>query len=317
MKAIKADLESHEESLQVRWSSLVGIRGALIAELDFPRSAVTESSNESWEKALAHLREITLPEYKQQFQHFEEETKSGYTTQVVGKLSFGISQTERILKRANQLLRNVKFGNVSYRFTWTINKDNERFYRMLTDKEFDNARGGLWDTAFYEKHGPIIDEFFDIIKDSRCAGSPAARHDAERRMNELLDYRSYFDFDMKEIRPDGSEISLRKGIGSGSGGEQILPFYVVLFASMASRYRTNRTDASGNTLRTVIIDEAFEKMSDQRAEKLINLIRDLGIQPILVNPSPTRAEMFCRITESGFIHRNIEDRRFEVTHWVG
>ena len=37
----------------------------------------------------------------------------------------------------------------------------------------------------------------------------------------------------------------------------------------------------------MIIDEAFEKkMSDQRAEKLINLIRDLGIQPILVNPSP-------------------------------
>ena len=108
-------------------------------------------------------------------------------------------------------------------------------------------------------------------------------------------------------------MSLKAGLGGSSGGEQMLPFYVVLFASMAHRCRTKKKGLDGNTLRTVLIDEAFEVVDSERTVQAIELMQRLGLQPILATPNE-RVGTFASMTGSGFIHRNLGGA-FEVSRW--
>lgn len=128
----------------------------------------------------------------------------------------------------------------------------------------------------------------------------------------VLDFKSYLKFDMKEIRDDGSVTSLRRGLAAGSGSEQALPYYVVLAASLASKMKTDRSDLSGHTLRSVLIDEAFANVDDEKACNMIKMLQGMGLQPILVIPDSERINRFCMLTGSAFYHQRIGNERFEV-----
>lgn len=296
------------------WNALVSYRRTYSGAVSSPDLDIESTGNEVWEIESERIRGNIIPGLERQFSEIEEEAKRGFTTSIVSKLRNGIASIRSTIRSVNRLLRDVPFGDIRYRFVCEPNRDYQSYYDMVTDGEFENALGGLWDDAFYRKHGQTVDEFFDTIRESRCGESGAARAEATLQKNALLDYKSYLVFDMKEIHDDGDEISLKRGIGSGSTGEQLLPFYIVLIASMARRCKTNRQGQEADTLRCILIDEAFNKIDDERTERMLDVIRSLGLQPIMATPGVNRADFFCQHTGSGFLHRRI-GKRIEVSSW--
>ena len=295
------------------WNVLVAFRRDHASAVPTERIDENDRGNEAWEREWNALETNIIPERRMLFERMEIETKEGFTTAIVGALRNGIVDVRRTIRETNAYLAECPFGDIRYRFDWSKNPDYAPYYDMIMDPDFDNALGGLWDEAFHAKHGAVIDSFFDTIRDSRCGETEQQRSEALARKRALLDYKSYLSFDMKEVRPDGSEVSLKAGLGGSSGGEQMLPFYVVLFASMAHRCRTKKRGIDGNTLRTVLIDEAFEVVDSERTAQAIELMQRLGLQPILATPNE-RVGTFAAMTGSGFIHRNLGGA-FEVSRW--
>ena len=295
------------------WNALVAYRREHASAVSAEQVDETDRGNEAWEREWSALETSVIPERRVLFERMEAETKEGFTTAIVGALRNGIVDVRKTIRETNAYLAECPFGDIRYRFDWSKNPDYAPYYDMIMDPDFDNALGGLWDDAFHAKHGAVIDGFFDTIRDSRCAETEQQRNEALARKRALLDYKSYLSFDMKEVRPDGSEVSLKAGLGGSSGGEQMLPFYVVLFASMAHRCRTKKQGLDGNTLRTVLIDEAFEVVDSERTVQAIELMQRLGLQPILATPNE-RVGTFAALTGSGFIHRNLGGA-FEVSRW--
>lgn len=295
------------------WNALVAFRRDNASAVSAEQVDENDCGNEAWEREWSVLETNIIPERRVLFERMETETKEGFTTAIVGALRNGIVDVRRTIRETNAYLAECPFGDIRYRFDWSKNPDYAPYYDMIMDPDFDNALGGLWDEAFHAKHGAVIDSFFDTIRDSRCAETEQQRNEALVRKRALLDYKSYLSFDMKEVRPDGSEVSLKAGLGGSSGGEQMLPFYVVLFASMAHRCRTKKQGLDGNTLRTVLIDEAFEVVDSERTVQAIELMQRLGLQPILATPNE-RVATFAAMTGSGFVHRNLGGA-FEVSRW--
>ena len=69
-----------------------------------------------------------------------------------------------------------------------------------------------------------------------------------------------------------------------SGGETQTPFYISILASIANEYRTDLDPEEANTPRLILFDEAFNKMDSERIKESITLLKNFGLQAILVAP---------------------------------
>ena len=81
----------------------------------------------------------------------------------------------------------------------------------------------------------------------------------------------------------GEEQRLSKTLSKKSGGETQIPFYIALLASFSQVCRI-RNKNQNNTLRVIILDEAFSKMDGERIRESIRLLRRFELQAIFSAP---------------------------------
>lgn len=107
--------------------------------------------------------------------------------------------------------------------------------------------------------------------------------DADKRWTErVTDVRNYFDFSATErIRETEEEYEHYSDSDGKSGGQKEKLAYTVLAAGLAYNYKIyDNKDA----FRTVVIDEAFLKSSDESAKFGLELFKNLDFQLITVTP---------------------------------
>ena len=64
-----------------------------------------------------------------------------------------------------------------------------------------------------------------------------------------------------------------------SGGETQTPYYVAIAASFTQLYSV------GETIRVIMLDEAFDKMDEERIQKMLEFFRSQDFQVILAAPT--------------------------------
>ena len=102
--------------------------------------------------------------------------------------------------------------------------------------------------------------------------------DADKKVvKEYTDYRSYLDFDIRITNKSGEVKYFSKIYGDMSGGEAQTPYYVAIAASFAQLY-------NADTVRLIMPDEAFDKMDDERIERMMKFFNSMGFQIILGTP---------------------------------
>ena len=69
-----------------------------------------------------------------------------------------------------------------------------------------------------------------------------------------------------------------------SGSETQVPYYVAIAASFYQLYRY------GNSVRLMLLDEAFDKMDDERIQSMMDFFNGLDLQVILATP-PAKIEV--------------------------
>ena len=145
---------------------------------------------------------------------------------------------------------------------------------------------GDWNIAsqsFNDKYQKEIDELFRMLIWDESETNSERREEYEKNIKKFTDYKTYVVFDLVVKGEDGTEQRLSRTLGSKSGGETQIPFYIALLASFSQVCRV-RSRNKNNTIRVIILDEAFSKMDGERIQESVKMLRKFGLQAVFSAP---------------------------------
>ena len=177
------------------------------------------------------------------------------------------------------------------------------FYQVIVDKGNQQMTAGdsldnLAATAdpVYERQ---VDELMEKIMadvDENTRARQEGRRPENVTLSDYVDYRTYLDYDIKVTNTvSGQQAYLSRVSRDSSGGENQAPFYVAICASLLQIYQK-----SENSIRLVLLDEAFSKMTSDRIRPMMELFRRLQLQVLLISTveKSTAIQPYCDITYS-------------------
>lgn len=247
--------------------------------------AIANDSNEEYDRDLSNLEKIELPRYMSDIQDSKELAYKKFRDDYIAKMKSNIEEVKRQIKELNDALKNSQFGTDSYNFLSEPRSEYKSYYDMIVDPMLMNEGGySLMSESFNEKYKKEIKELFDILIQNEVSGlSSDERKSYEEKIRRFTDYRTYLTFDMIVTDDKGHKQRLSKTMHQKSGGETQIPFYISLLASFAQICMV-RHNTRNNTIRLIVLDEAFSKMDGERIRQCIPLLRRFGLQAIFSAP---------------------------------
>ena len=206
----------------------------------------------------------------------------------------------------------LTYGEEVYRFELGPSRDPQlaAFYQVIVDKGNQQMTDGdsldnLAATAdpVYERQ---VDELMEKIMadvDENTRARQEGRRPENVTLSDYVDYRTYLDYDIKVTNTvSGQQASLSRVSRDSSGGENQAPFYVAICASLLQIYQK-----SENSIRLVLLDEAFSKMTSDRIRPMMELFRRMQLQVLLISTveKSTAIQPYCDITYSIVRHGDV------------
>lgn len=244
------------------------------------------AANDEYEKAYCEIRDYKLPMYREKIEKAKNDAMEQFKCDFIYKLRANIQSVQMKISELNNALKMARFGNDKYEFSVDPNPAYLNYYDMIMSNLLDDGTEGLFSYNFTEKYKSVIDNLFDQITsfDSNSEKSVKSVKIFSR-------YQTYLAFDLITTDSNGRREKLSKSIFTKSGGETQTPFYIAVLASFAHLYRTNDPKETGNTVRLVVFDEAFNKMDGERIIESVKLLRSFGLQAIICTPPEKAADI--------------------------
>lgn len=228
-----------------------------------------------YREALQKLRGVEIVRYEEKLKLAKEDCEQIFRSDFLSKMKENIESARNEFRSLNKALDSIYYGDDSYRFKISFDKNKEGLYRMITSE--NNHEGiNLWTSAFEEEYKEEMADLFDKLT--------AKDDNGLKIVEEYTDYRSYLDYDIEIHKRDGSVQRFSDIYGEKSGSETQVPYYVAIAASFYQLYRY------GNSIRIMLLDEAFDKMDDERIQSMMEFFNGLGLQVILATP-PAKIEV--------------------------
>ncbi|MEE0861786.1 MAG: SbcC/MukB-like Walker B domain-containing protein [Lachnospiraceae bacterium] len=228
-----------------------------------------------YREAANNLKTVEMIRYEEKLRQAKEDCEQIFKSDFLSKMKELIENAKAEFKSLNKALDNIYYGDDSYHFTISFDKKKEGLYRMITSE--NNHEGiNLWTAQFEEQYKEEMAELFDKLMTKDDNG--------QKIVEEYTDYRSYLDYDIEIQKRDGSKQLFSKIYGEKSGSETQVPYYVAIAASFYQLYRY------GNSVRVMLLDEAFDKMDDERIGSMMEFFNGLDLQVIMATP-PAKIEI--------------------------
>jgi len=234
---------------------------------------------------LAKLEKSDLVSYEDKLVTAQSNCELEFRENFLAKMREHIERAEEIFRNLNQSLKGIYYGNDSYKFELTSNREKQSLYDMIMS-DVNVSGQTLFTSVFEEKYHAEMDELFSKLTDENL-------NDADT-INELTDYRSFLDYDIQVISRDGKMQRFSKTYGEKSGGETQTPYYVAIAASFAQMY------SGRETIRIVMLDEAFNNMDDDRTASMLEFFKSQNFQVILACP-PAKMDIIGEYMDSVFL----------------
>ncbi|MEG2297405.1 MAG: SbcC/MukB-like Walker B domain-containing protein [Clostridium sp.] len=241
-------------------------------------------SNQYFDRELDTLEDIRLPEYIEKIKDSKEKAYRQFQDDFIAKIKSNIEMVTEQINELNASLKQSVFGTDTYRFEKKPRPEYRQYYEMIMDPLLMDTGG--WNIAsqsFNEKYQKEIGELFQLLILNETNVSAERRAEYEKSIKKFTDYRTYLFFDLVVTNEQGEEQRLSKTLLKKSGGETQIPFYIALLASFSQVCRI-RNKNQNNTIRIIILDEAFSKMDGERIRESIHLLRRFKLQAIFSAP---------------------------------
>lgn len=228
-----------------------------------------------YREALQKLKGVEIVRYEEKLMRAKEDCEQIFRSDFLSKMKENIEAAKNEFRSLNRALDSIYYGDDSYRFKITFDKRKEGLYKMITSE--NNQEGiNLWTSAFEAEYREEMSDLFEKLMTKDDNG--------QKIVEEYTDYRSYLDYDIEIHKRDGSVQRFSDIYGEKSGSETQVPYYVAIAASFYQLYRY------GNSVRIMLLDEAFDKMDDERIQSMMDFFNGLGLQVILATP-PAKIEV--------------------------
>lgn len=235
-----------------------------------------------YREAAVKLRSVEMIRYEEKLRQAKDDCEQIFKSDFLSKMKELIENAKIEFRNLNKALDSIYYGDDSYHFKIGFDKKKEGLYRMITSE--NNQEGiNLWTATFEEQYKEEMAELFDKLMTKDDNG--------QKIVEEYTDYRSYLDYDIEIRKKDGSIQRFSDIYGEKSGSETQVPYYVAIAASFYQIYRY------GNSVRIMLLDEAFDKMDDERIGSMMDFFNGLDLQVIMATP-PAKIEIIGEKVET-------------------
>lgn len=243
---------------------------------DFTLDFMTGTEGMSdYRAALQKLKSVEIVRYEEKLKTAKDDCEQIFRSDFLSKMKEHIEAARNEFRSLNKALDSIYYGDDSYHFKISFDKNKEGLYKMITSE--NNQEGmNLWTSAFEAEYREEMSDLFDKLMTRDDNG--------QKIVEEYTDYRSYLDYDIEIHKRDGSVQRFSDIYGEKSGSETQVPYYVAIAASFYQLYRY------GNSVRIMLLDEAFDKMDDERIQSMMDFFNGLGLQVLLATP-PAKIEV--------------------------
>lgn len=254
------------------------------------------------------LQNIELERHKEELAQAQVRCKDRFRKEVLFRMKDDILRARQQFKQINRVMENLEYGEESYRFGIDKSKDKELgiFYDIIMDKDNQQIDQDNEIMAFLAEANKSeifesqVEDFMSRIMmdvEEHAKENLTGTRSGAASMGMYVDYRTYLDYDIivKNSVTD-IEVPLSKVSGEGSGGENQAPFYVAICASLLQIYEQN----PDGCMRLILLDEAFNNMTSDRIEPMMNMFKKLNLQLVLIATAEKATSIlpYCDITYS-------------------
>lgn len=254
------------------------------------------------------LRNIELERHKEELAQAQIRCRDRFRKEVLFRMKDDILRARQQFRQINRVMENLEYGEESYRFDIDKSKDKELglFYDIIMDKDNQQIDQDNEIMAFLaeanksEVFESQIEDFMSRIMmdvEEHAKENLTGQRTGAKSMGMYVDYRTYLDYDIIVSNSvTGIEVPLSKVSGEGSGGENQAPFYVAICASLLQIYEQN----PDGCMRLILLDEAFNNMTSDRIEPMMNMFKKLNLQLVLIATAEKATSIlpYCDITYS-------------------
>jgi uncharacterized protein YPO0396 len=278
-------------------AALVGLKSGYMQKYAFVTQEVTSEEFGDFANERDAWQESRLPEYRVQIARAKEEAIHQLAEDIIFRLRERLFEVQRHIRGLNDALKGLRFGADGYQFTVTPAESHRLFYELIQtagsfekDSLFGNV--ALRDTAAHD----TLQGLFERLVEGHA-------RDVRLELEQLADYRRFFDYDIKISHADGTHSFYNRVVGDKSGGETQTPFYVAIFASMYRLYRQLQSEGRPSC-GLLLLDESFSKMDGARIASTLEFARTLELQLVLATPKERSELVAPHVGTSLFIHKD-------------
>lgn len=256
------------------------------------------------------LQNIELERHKEELTQAQVKCKERFHKEVLFRMKSDIENAKIQFRKINRVMDDEKmsYGEERYHFGIDKSKDKELalFYDIIMDKDNQQIDQDNEIMAFLaeanksEVFESQIEDFMSRIMmdvEEHAKENLSGQKSSAKSMGMYVDYRTYLDYDIiVKNTVTGLEVPLSKVSGEGSGGENQAPFYVAICASLLQIYEQN----PDGCMRLILLDEAFNNMTSDRIEPMMNMFKKLNLQLVLIATAEKATSIlpYCDITYS-------------------
>jgi uncharacterized protein YPO0396 len=323
LKAIATEIETHNKSKTLLGTQLL----TLMIRFKRPDESImqkfpdwssstfrlTEDINyvDEYLEILTRIEKHELIEHKNRFKKYLNEDM---ITQMTSFSTLLEAQEENIrdsIEDLNKSLRKIKFRNNPHTFIKLYaNPHNPKsihdFKIMLkswkpNQAEYERTK----DETILENSFLKIKELIDLLNTN-----------IDWR-KEVTDVRNWLRFTAKEHYNEDEKKILRvyENTGKLSSGEQAQITYTIMGAAIAYQYGILKDGMNTNSFRFICVDEAFAKQDEDMSAYLMDLVKKLNLQAIIITPDDKIQIAEPYISAVHIVHRvnNRNSKIFDTT----
>ena len=257
---------------------------------------------ETFREQLERLIHVDLERYATSLHQAQERCRQRFREDILYRMKDDIFNAKRQFRELNRAMENLQYGEEVYQFVIRPNPDPQlqAFYDVIMQDSNRRIQGNggfedllsRSDTAYEAQVNELMERILAELKanaESRQAGKQLAT-----QLSSYVDYRNYLEYDIEcRNQITGGVTRLSAVSQDSSGGENQAPFYIAICASLLQIY-----DQCENSIRLVLLDEAFSRMTSDRIRPMMQMLRQMQLQVVLITTveKASAIQPYCDVT---------------------
>ena len=257
---------------------------------------------ETFREQQERLVHVDLERYATSLHQAQERCRQRFRDDILYRMKDDIYNARRQFRELNRSMENLQYGEEVYQFVVQASADPERraFYDVIMQDGNRRIQGDSSIEDFLARNDPAYEKQVEELMERILAELKAnaqRRQEGKKLTTELsryVDYRYYLEYDIEcRNQITGGVTRLSAVSQDSSGGENQAPFYIAICASLLQIY-----DNCENSIRLVLLDEAFSRMTSDRIRPMMQMIRKMRLQTVLITTveKASAIQPYCDIT---------------------